>query len=75
MKIPIFYGVKLDRSDPYLRHNLDRLEKRFKERYEASIKKDGIRNEAGKAPHQTILMSITNNKQKILMIKLLKRII
>ena len=28
----IFYGVTLDRDDPYLKHNLDRLEKRFKER-------------------------------------------
>jgi hypothetical protein len=72
---PIFYGVKLDKTDPYLKHNFDRLEKRFSERYNASIGKKQQREKNGKPPHQTILKSIEDNHKRIKMLNLLRRIL
>ena len=67
-----FYGVSLDKDDPFLGHNLDRLEKRFRERYSASLKKNRKREEAGKPPHQTVLKSVQENKKRLLMVRLLR---
>ena len=60
-----FYGVKIDRSNPMLSHNLLRLKNRFQERYDDSIKKAEARKKQGKAPHQTIEKSIQDNQERL----------
>ena len=60
-----FYGVKIDRSNPMLSHNLLRLKNRFQERYEDSLKKAEARKEQGKAPHQTTEKSIQENQERL----------
>ena len=60
-----FYGVKIDRSNPMLSHNLLRLKNRFQERYDDSIKKAEARKKQGKAPHQTIEKSIHDNQERL----------
>jgi hypothetical protein len=71
----IFYGVELDKDDSYLRHNLSRLEKRFKERYLNSLEKNRKREEQGKAPHQTTLKSASDNKRRFQMVRLLRHLL
>lgn len=61
----IFYGVKIDRSNPMLSHNLLRLKNRFQERYDDSIKKAEARKKEGKAPHQTTERSIQENQERL----------
>jgi hypothetical protein len=73
--IPMFYGVKLDKNDPYLEHNLDRLEKRFKGRYLASLDKNRQREKLGKPTHQTVLRSLEDNKKRCVMTTILKKIL
>ncbi len=60
-----FYGVKIDRSNPMLSHNLLRLKNRFQERYDDSIKKADARKKQGKAPHQTTEKSIQDNQERL----------
>lgn len=60
-----FYGVKIDRSNPMLSHNLLRLKNRFQERYDDSIKKAEARKKQGKAPHQTTEKSIQDNQERL----------
>ncbi len=67
--------MTLDKNDPFLSHNLDRLEKRFKERYYASIEKDQEREQEGKPPHQTILKSIEDNQKRFLMVRIFKHLL
>jgi hypothetical protein len=62
----------LDSEDPFLGHNLDRLEKRFRERYDASVEKNRKRKKEGKSPHQTVLKSVQENKKRLLMVQLLQ---
>lgn len=64
--------MTLDRQDPFLGHNLDRLEKRFKERYYTSLEKKQVREEDGKKPHQTILKSIEDNERRFLMVRVFR---
>ena len=71
----IFYGVILDKNDPFLGYNLDRLEKRFRERYLISLEKKRVREQDGKLPHQTILKSIENNLNKFIMVKVIRTLI
>ncbi|PHN04334.1 hypothetical protein [Flavilitoribacter nigricans] len=70
-----FYGVTLDKNDPFLDHNLDRLEKRFRERYFASLEKNRKREQGGKPPHQMVLKSMEDNKNRFLMVKLLRSLL
>ncbi|GAB5552909.1 MAG: hypothetical protein Sapg2KO_25000 [Saprospiraceae bacterium] len=65
----------MDKADPYLKHNLDRLEKRFSERYNASIEKKQKREQEEKPPHQTILKSIEDNNKRIKMLDILREIL
>ncbi len=67
--------MKLDKSDPFLGHNLDRLEKRFKERYYTSLEKNRKRKQGGKQAHQTILKSIEENRKRFHMVRLLRYIL
>lgn len=67
--------MTLDRQDPFLGHNLDRLEKRFKERYYTSLKKKQVREEGGKKPHQTILRSIEDNEKRFLMVRVFRHLL
>lgn len=60
-----FYGIRIDRSNPMLTHNLLRLKNRFQERYDDSIKKAEVRKKQGKAPHQTIEKSIQENQERL----------
>ena len=53
----------MDPKDPFLKHNLNRLEERFRTRYYSSIQKDIKRRKAGKKSHKTTLQSIDHNKQ------------
>ena len=73
--IPKFYGVNLDRNDPFLRHNLNRLEKRFRERYYSSMQKKLKREKAGKAIHKTMAKSILDNRKRIVMTRTIKKLI
>jgi hypothetical protein len=61
----IFYGVRLDKDDPFTERNLARLEMRFKERYESSLEKEKKRKGEGKPPHKTVLKSIEDNWVKL----------
>ncbi len=70
-----FYGVVLDNQDPFLGHNLDRLEKRFRERYYASVEKQCKREKEGKKPHQTTFKSIENNERRFLMAKIFRHLL
>lgn len=70
-----FYGVILDRDDPFLSHNLDRLEKRFRERYFSSVEKNRNREKGGKTPHLTVVKSMEDNKNRFIMTRLLRCII
>jgi len=63
--VEVFYGVKLDTSDPYLKRNLSRLEIRFRKRLEASRQKDSKRQASGKDSHPTTLKSIKENKDRL----------
>jgi len=65
----------LDKNDPFLEYNLDRLEKRFRERYLSSLAKDEARRQAGKDSHQTVLKSIADNQQRFLMVRLLRHLL
>jgi hypothetical protein len=67
--------VKLDKNDPFLSHNLDRLEKRFKERYYLSIEKNKKREQGGKPSHQTILKSIEENQKRFLMVRVFRHLL
>ena len=49
-------------NDPYLERNLARLEKRFTQRYLASVEKDNVRRASGKSSHPTTLQSMEHNK-------------
>ena len=60
-----FYGIEIDLDNPYLRHNLNRLEARFKMRYEESVRKDLKRQREGKPSHKTTLKSIQDNKERL----------
>lgn len=71
--MPIFYGVSLDQDNPYLKRNLDRLEKRFRERYSSSLEKKEKRELEGRIAHASVLKSISDNKNRLLMVKVLKR--
>jgi hypothetical protein len=62
----------LDSEDPFLGHNLDRLEKRFRERYTASLEKHQAREAESKPPHQTILKSMQENEKRLLMVRILR---
>ncbi|MBK7870746.1 MAG: hypothetical protein IPJ74_08680 [Saprospiraceae bacterium] len=73
--IPNFYGVVLDKNDPFLKHNLDRLEKRFKERLFASVQKNAEREDSGKPVHQLILKSMEDNKRRFVMVQLLRHLL
>lgn len=61
----VFYGVRLDKDDPFTERNLARLEMRFKERYEASLEKEERRNEEGKPPHKTVTQSVEDNRARL----------
>ena len=67
--------MKLDKQDPFLGHNLDRLEKRFKERYYTSLEKKHDREQGGKKPHQTILKSIEDNQKRFLMVRVFRHLL
>lgn len=60
-----FYGVRLDKDDPFTERNLARLEMRFKERYEASLEKEERRKEKGKPPHKTVTQSVEANRLRL----------
>jgi hypothetical protein len=51
------------------------LELRFEERYQASAEKELNRREEGKAPHQTILRSMNENKERLEATRTLRRIL
>ena len=57
--------MKLDRNDPFLRRNLNRLEARFRDRYYSSVQKDVKRRKKGKASHKTTLKSIAENWDRL----------
>ena len=65
----------LDRDNPYLERNLERLEKRFQQRFLGSIEKKKERESEGKKIHQTVLKSIEENGKRVLMVRLLKTVI
>jgi hypothetical protein len=65
----------LDSEDPFLGHNLDRLEKRFRERYDASVEKNRKREVAGKQAHQTVLKSVAENEKRFMMVRFLKHML
>lgn len=65
----------LDRDNPYLERNLERLEKRFRQRFLGSIEKKKERENEGKKIHQTVLKFIEENRKRVLMAKLIKVIV
>lgn len=65
----------MDSEDPFLGHNLDRLEKRFRERYDASVEKNRKREADGKQPHQTVLKSVAENHKRFMMVRLLRHLL
>jgi hypothetical protein len=69
-----FYGVTLDPEDPYLERNLARLEMRFEERYECSLKKETERKEQGKPAHKTILRSMEENRSRLEAVRQLREL-
>ena len=68
----IYYGVVLDKNDPFLERNLARLEIRFRERYESSLEKEAKRKEQGKPPHKTVLQSVEDNCQRLEDVRLIR---
>ncbi|MBK8193484.1 MAG: hypothetical protein IPK76_09820 [Lewinellaceae bacterium] len=48
---------------------------RFEERYQASAEKELNRREEGKPPHQTILRSMNENKDRLETTRTLRRIL
>lgn len=64
--------MELDKENPFLKRNLERLEKRFQQRFLASVEKKVERKKEGKPVHQTVLKSIEENEKRILMVRLLK---
>jgi hypothetical protein len=64
--------VQLNPDDPYLRHNLNRLEERFRIRYFSSVQRDKKRQKGGKKSHQTTLKSIKENKRRFEEVRRLK---
>ena len=73
--VPSFYGVKLDRNDPYLERNLARLKKRFKKRYLDSVQKDNNRKKNGKLSHITTIRSIENNRRLLNEVRVLQKLL
>ena len=67
--------MELDVSDPLLRHNLNRLEKRFRERFFSSVQKDLKRRDKGKISHATTLRSIQENKERFEKVRSLRHIL
>ena len=67
--------MQLDRNDPYLRHNLNRLEKRFRQRYYASRQKQLKQIKAGKSVHKTTAQSLKDNRNRLNMVKTLQHIL
>jgi hypothetical protein len=67
--------VHLDPTNPYLERNLARLEMRFIERYECSLKKEAERQEQGKPPHKTILRSLEENKSRLEVVRKLRELL
>ena len=67
--------MTLDRDDPFLERNLARLEMRFQERFHASAAKELNRRDEGKAPHQTTLRSMNENKERLETTRILRRIL
>jgi hypothetical protein len=55
----------LDKNDPFLRRNLNRLEARFRDRYYSSVQKDVNRRKKGKSSHKTTLKSIAENWDRL----------
>ena len=70
-----FYGVSLDKNDPYLRHNLNRLEDRFRARFYSSFQKYIKRRQQGKIPHVTTVKSIEENKSRFQKVRMLRHIL
>ncbi len=68
----VFYGIRLEKDDPYLERNLARLEIRFRERYQASLEKEEKRKEQGKPPHKTVVQSVDENRQRLETVRLLR---
>lgn len=68
----IFYGVPLKKGDPFLERNLARLEKRFIERYEDSLKKETKRRGRGRPMHKTVLRSLKENKERLEIVRNLR---
>lgn len=58
-----------------MERNLARLEMRFEERYQVSAEKELNRREDGKPPHQTILRSMNENKERLETTRTLRRIL
>lgn len=71
----VFYGVRLDRDDPFTERNLARLEMRFKERYEASLEKEERRKEEGKLPHKTVTQSVEDNRLRLEAVRQMRQIL
>ena len=67
--------MALDKDNPFLKRNLDRLEKRFKGRYRASLEKNLERRDNGKAIHKTVLKSMEDNKKRFLMIRIIRHLL
>lgn len=67
--------MTLDKNDPFLSRNLDRLEKRFRERYFVSLEKNRKREKKGKSPHQAVLKSIEHNRHRFIMVRLLRNLL
>ena len=70
--MPVFYGVILDQNNRFLKRNLGRLEKRFKERYFSSLEKKEERELLNKNQHKTVLKSIEDNKKRLLQVRLIR---
>lgn len=58
-----------------MERNLARLQMRFEERYQASAEKEINRREEGRPPHQTILRSMNENKERLETTRTLRRIL
>ncbi len=67
--------MTLDKDNPFLKRNLDRLEKRFKKRYHASLEKSLKRKDNGKTLHKTVLKSMEDNKKRFLMIRIIRHLL
>lgn len=67
--------MELNKSDPLLRHNLNRLEKRFKERFFSSVQKDIKRRDKGRPSHTTTLRSIQENRERFEKVRILQSLL